>query len=245
MSSMRRLSVLLAVLLLHACARPPLPGSQAAVLGALSSALVEQHHACVPLGWGPVAVAGTYYPGYVASLQSYEETWDAIWRGRILTADLSKARVKPVYAVLNHLVQAGLLEKKRTPFSYDYYLTYNALAYYYDGSRFGDNIGDMQYLCYSNIVPEHLIWVQRIPAPADWTGPAQWYRAAFTWKASAPAAWARDPFLRAHSVILSPLKSPTTAKMFYVEKTWHVADIYDRTWMMPRVSDSTAWNSSW
>lgn len=210
---------------------------------ALASALEVQYHACVPLGWNPVAVAGTYYPGYIASRQTYEETWDAIWRGRILVADATKHGVKPVYDVLNHLVKAGLLRRVRAASYYDYYLTYEALPYYYDTSWFDNNRGDMQYLCYSKIVPNRIVWSQRIRRPSDWSGPAQWYRASFTWTASTPLAWARDPFLRSHSVILAPLKSPTIAKMFYLDKTWHVVNIYDKTWMMPKVSDAAVWNA--
>lgn len=240
---MRRFAALVAALLLTACAHAPSPGSKSALLDALSNALDKQYHACVPLGWNPVVVAGTYYPGYIASLQSYGEVWDAVWRGRIAASDVAKPTVRPVYDVLNHLVKAGLLIRKRTPFNYDYYLTYDALPYYDDRSWYGNNNGDMQYLCYSKIVPDRIIWLQHIQPPSDWTGPAQWYRASFAWKVGPPAAWARDPFLRAHSVMLSPMKSPATAKLFFTDKTWYVADIYDRTWMLPKVSDAAAWKS--
>jgi hypothetical protein len=240
---MRRLLAIVAALVLSACAHTPAPHSQSAVLDALSNALDDQYHACVPLGWNPVVVAGTYYPGYIASLQSYEEVWDAIWRGRIPASDVAKPRVGTVYDVLNHLVKAGLLLRKRTPSDYDYYLTYRALPYYYDRSWYGNNNGNMQYLCYSKVVPSRIISLQRIRRPSDWTGPAQWYRASFAWAAGAPARWARDPFLRAHSVLLSPMRSPATAKMFYADKTWHVADIDDKTWRLPKVFDAAAWSS--
>src|SRR5690242_21191400 len=101
MNRTRRFSAFVAALLLSACSHAPPPGSQLAMLNALSSALDVQYHACVPLGWNPVAVAGTYYPGYVASLQNYEETWDAIWRGSIAVSDIAKPRVRAVYDVLN------------------------------------------------------------------------------------------------------------------------------------------------
>jgi hypothetical protein len=32
--------------------------------------------------------------------------------------------------------------------------------------------------------------------------------------------------------------------MFYIDKTWHVVKIYDKTWMMPRVSDAAAWKAA-
>jgi hypothetical protein len=221
---------------------PPAGGSRAAILSELSYAFTFQYHACVPLGWGPVAVAGTYYPGYVASLQNYGEFLDAVWRARIALPQISDPQIRPVYEVLNHLVGAGLLSRTRDASVYEYYMTANAMHYYYGISRYDNNRAWMQYLCYSRVLPDRLLWVQRIPQPSDWTGHAQWYRVSFTWKASAPAGWARDPFLRRHSVILSPLKSPTQAKMFYIDGHWHVANIYDRTWMLPALRDAAAWS---
>lgn len=214
------------------------------MLDALTSAFGEQYHACVPLGWKPVVVAGTYYPGYIASLQSYAEVWDAIWRGRIAASDIANPRARPVFDVLNHLVKAGLLRRERTPFSYDYYLQYDALPYYDDISWYGNNNGDMQYLCYSRIVPERIIRLEQIRRPPKWAGRAQWYRASFTWRVSASAPWARnDPFLQAHSIILSPMQSPTTATLFRAGKRWHITNIYDTNWKLPKVSDAAAWTS--
>lgn len=238
---MRKIAALLAVLLLSACAHAPMPSSKSAVLDALSSALDGQYHACVPLGWKPVVIAGTYYPGYIASLQNYEEVWDAVWRGRIAASDVTKPDVRAVYGVLNHLVKAGLLTRTRTPSSYDYYLKYEALPYYNDRSLYGNNNGAMQYLCYSKIVPDRIVRLERIRPPSEWTGRAQWYQASFAWRVTVSAAWARDPFLRAHSVVLSPMSSPTTALMFYADKEWHVADISGKRWMLPRVADAAAW----
>lgn len=230
---------------LNACSavhRPPPPGSQAAVIAALSDTLDYQYHACVPLGWHPIAVAGTYYPGYIASLQNYEEFLDAIWRANIGVSESSKPDVKPVFEILNHLVKAGLLVRKRDANAdYDYYLSTNALPYYYGWSRYGNNNGKMQYLCYSHLVPDRLLWMQRIRRPTDWRGRAQWYRVSFAWKASAPARWARDPLLREHSVILAPVKSPALALMYYAHGEWHVGSLYDRTWMLPELRDASAW----
>lgn len=188
-----------------------------------------------------MAVAGTYYPGYVASAQNYAEWLDAIWRGRITSSELSKPAVKPVFEVLNHLAKAGLLERKRVASVYNYYLTAGALPYYYAGSRYNDNYGKMQYLCYSALVPSRLLWIQRIAGPSHWRGHAQWYRVSFAWRASTPASWARDPFLRKHSVILSPVRSPALALMYYDRGVWHVGNLYDRTRMLPVVRDAAAW----
>ncbi|MGZ3526652.1 MAG: hypothetical protein ACXVAO_03010, partial [Vulcanimicrobiaceae bacterium] len=101
-------------MLVSACASQPSPGSQRALLDASSSELQYQYHAWVPLGWAPVAIAGTYYPGYVASLQGYAEYLDAIWRGRIEADDVQKPRVREVFEVLNHLAKVALLVRKHT-----------------------------------------------------------------------------------------------------------------------------------
>lgn len=186
-------------------------------------------------------VVRTYYPGYIASLQNYEEFLDAIWRAKIAVTEISKPEIKPVFEMLNHLANAGLLVRKRDSSVYNYYLTTNALPYYYGWSRYGNNNGKMQYLCYSHVVPDRLLWVQRISRPSDWRGRAQWYKISFTWRASAPAGWARDTFLREHSVILTPVKSPAVALMYYARGDWHVGSLYDRTWMLPALRDAAAW----
>lgn len=241
---MKVIAATVMMFLLAACAPKTGPGSQYALLDALSEQLY-QYHSCIPLGWQPVAVAGTYYPGYIASLQGYAEFLDAIWRGRIPAGDVQKPRVAPVFRVLNHLVQAGLLDRKRTSTGFDYYLTEQALQYYYASSLYQDNRGNMQYLCYSKIVPEQIIWSQRIPRPPDWVpSKAQWYRVVFRWKTSALARWASaDPFLRSHSIVLSPLKSPTAARMFYLRNAWHLVNIYDGNWMLPALTDAAAWRT--
>jgi hypothetical protein len=221
------------VLLLSACTRPAGPGSQQTLLDTLATQLRFQYHNCLPLGWQPVPVAGTYYPGYIASLQTYEEFLDAIWRGRIEAKDIAKPDVRVVFESLNHLVARGMLIRKQTGTAYDYFLTQQAIPYYYGSSLYGNNKADLQYLCYTTIVPDRIVWIQRIPNRAASRSRAQWYDVAFTWRTSPPESWADDPFLRSHSVVLAPLKSPTIAKMLYSRKEWYVLRIYDGTWGLP------------
>jgi hypothetical protein len=116
----------LAVALLTACSRSG-PGSEQSLIAALSQELKFQYHDCIPLGWQPVAVAGTYYPGFSAAAPSYEEFSDAIWRGSISFKDLRKPGPRTVFTALNHLVSAGLLERNKVPAGYDYLLRPQAL----------------------------------------------------------------------------------------------------------------------
>jgi hypothetical protein len=228
-----RALVLAAALLFSACAKPAGPGSQQALLDALGTQLRFQYHNCVPLGWQPVTVAGTYYPGYIASLQSYEEFLDAIWRGRIEIKDAGKSDVSGVFESLNHLANRGMLIRKQTAGAYDYFLTPAALPYYYGSSLYGNNKAHLQYLCYTVIVPDRIVWIQRINRLGISRSHAQWYDVAFTWRTSPPESWANDPYLLSHSVVLAPLKSPTLAKMIYSRNEWYVLRIYDGTWGLP------------
>lgn len=230
--------------LLAACASNG-PGSERAVVKALSAQLVFQYHECVPLGWEPMYSAGTYYPGYTASVQNYAEFLDAIWRGRIDDGEMKDPATTEVARVLDHLTAAGLLTRQVRVGRIDYGLTPNAFPYYYGSEEYGNNHDSLPYLCYSTVVPTRIAWIARI-APPSWRrrSKAQWYRASFEWKASEPAAWARDPFLRAHSVTLAPLSSPTTVMLVFARGTWSVLNIYDRGWMLPALSHPNAWVSA-
>lgn len=231
------------LLLLAGCARYfSGPASQYALLTSLSDELQFQYHECVPLGWQPVPVANTYYPGFSASAPTYAEFLDAIWRGRISTKDLRRSDARTVSAVLTHLVLAGLLSSEKTPNGVNYFLRPQAFPYYFGSSVYKNNRDSLQYLCYSRIVPDKIVWSQPILAPpvSRHASKVQWYRVVFTWKPSTPAAWASDPFLRAHSIVLSPTSSPTAARMYYNNDGWHVAGIYDHTWMLPKLARDTA-----
>jgi hypothetical protein len=210
------------------------PSGDHALLASLAEELRFTYHECVPLGWKPVAVRGTYYPGYSATMTNYAEWLDAVWRGRIESAELHSRDAEEVFAVLNHLRAAGLLKRTYRRGAYDFYLTPRAFSYFYGSSEFADNRGSMTYLCYSTITPKRIVWQQRTAPPAAHRrSTAQWYHVEFTWKPSARAAWADDPFLRSHSVVLAPLTSPTEARVYYEDGDWYVANIYDRGWMMP------------
>ena len=145
--------------------RAPAANSTQSVLYALSDELRFTYHACVPLGWQPVPVHGTYYPGYTASTSNYAEWLDALWRGRIPRRDLREPQAQAVYATLNHLTAAGLLVRSADASGFSYFLTPRALGYYYGSSSFKDNRDSLPYLCYSTIVPQRIDWIAKAGAP--------------------------------------------------------------------------------
>lgn len=225
------LAALIAGEYLHA----PAANSTQALLNGLAHDLKFTYHECVPLGWQPVPVRGTYYPGYTASMQNYAEWLDAIWRGHIEKSDLRNPQAADVVATLDHLAASGLLRKTNTQSRYDYYLTPRALAYYYGSSTFENNRDSLPYLCFSTIVPERIDWIAPAsPPPYARRRHTQWYRLEFSWKPSSPPAWA-DAFIRAHSVVLAPLTSPTAAKVVFRDGQWDLMNIYDRGWMLPAI----------
>lgn len=75
------------------------------VMHALQTQLALQYHECVPLGWDPVPVDGTYYPGYSAELQDKNSWLPALWLGSIQPSDLRQPDGRAAYEVLNELVR--------------------------------------------------------------------------------------------------------------------------------------------
>src|ERR1700680_1504944 len=219
----------LLILVLSACASTPAMRNRA-LFDHLSFSLTNQYHECIPLGWAPVPTAGTYYPGYTATLASYHEFLDAVWRGRIETGELRKPDALAVFDVLNHLVRVGMLVRSPRGAGYDYFLTWRAIQYYFGSSNYNNNHGSLPYLCYSTIVPDRILWVQRLSgAQSEGVTRGLLYRVSFSWKASAPADWANDKILRSHSVILAPVDNPVIAKLWYYKGRWSLLNIYDRS----------------
>ena len=228
-------------MLLSACASKPSIANRV-LFDHLSDRLKYQYHECVPLGWAPVKAGGTYYPGYTATLATYVEFLDAIWRGRVENGDLHKPDALAVYNVLNHLVEADMLVRTSRAAGFDYYLTWNSIPYFYASNSYNDNHGSLPYFCYSTIVPERILWVgPTLPTRNERIRRGHLFRVSFSWKPSAPASWADDGFLRSHSVILAPTHNPITAKLFYFDGQWWLLSMYDGTWMFPKLVDAAAW----
>ena len=232
---------LLATLFLTACALAPQISRDQQLLEALRDDLVFQYHECVPLGWAPVRVMNSYYPGYTASLENYAEWLDAMWIGSVHDSEMHRPDVETVVEVLNHLVGAGLLVRKRTLNGFHYYMTLAASHYLYVSNLYRDNPEMVPYLCYSTIVPEKIVRTGPIRNERYGRRMRQVFSVTFQWKAGEPASWARDPYLRAHSVILAPIHSPTTGEMVSSNGDWDMASLDQRESPLPTLVEPSAW----
>src|SRR5579884_1857361 len=164
----------LAILFTRWMVLPHAPTDDRFIMLALNKQLATQYHACVPLGWAPVAAAGTYYPGYTA-VTADENT---LWTADLRRSDVADRGAREVGAVLNELARIGMLTSVNDGGSVRYYLTPDALRYYYGGNQYGNNPEHYPYLCYSVIAPERLAYksaLQRVGADES-------FGVRFTWK---------------------------------------------------------------
>ena len=218
------------------------PTSDGAMLETLRAQLANQYRECVPLGWTPVPVAGTYYPGVSVTL--YEEgVWlPALWIGRVRTRDLARADVRTASDVLNELTRVGMVHSERFPGGVRYHLTTAAQPFYYDESDRGNNPDHIPYLCYSTIVPQSVVSTDSVRrgrlryASHD----DDMFHATFKWAPSPVAAWANDAYLRTHSVKLGPAENPVTATFVRRDGEWTIAELSAPT-PVARVVDASVW----
>ena len=239
----RPVCVLLAAAVLAAVAPAACaPSNDRAILETLRTQLAEQYHDCVPLGWSPVAVAGTYYPG--TSVTLYEEgVWlPARWIGRVRTRDLARPDVRTIFGVLNELTRAGMLVRTKTSGGSRYHLTVAALPFYYDESAYGNNPDHIPYLCYSTIVPQRVVAIDSVRRDRLRYGSRDedMFHATFEWTPRPIAAWANDAFLRSHSVMLGPAESPVTATFAKRHGEWTIAQLSAPT-PVARIVDTAVW----
>jgi len=90
-------------------------------------------------------------------------------------------------------------------------------------------------------VPERVVWTKPIHADRVGARDAQVFEAAFEWTAGPPAAWANDPILRAHSVVLSPTRSPSVATFVQDGRDWNLAKLGPSEPPLGRIVDVSAW----
>jgi hypothetical protein len=239
----RRCAAALAMLAaLAACA----PNDPRVAIRVLRGELAQQYHECVPLGWNPVPVAGTYYPG--ANLVVEEQGNGAVWLPVMWIARVSnrqrtrRADVRAAVQVLDELARAGMIARTDGLYGSTYRLTPKAIPYFLSENAHGSDPIAIPYLCYSTIVPQRVvttepIYATRLPGGVD----AQVFHATFTWTASEPAAWARTPYFRSHSVVLGPAENPLTAELVRTGGGWHVAALRGPTSQQPHVVDASVW----
>ncbi len=210
---------------------------------ALRSQVANQYHECVPLGWAPVPVAGTYYPGYSAELQETNSWLRPLWLGSVQTSDLQRPAVRATFEVLNELAHVGMLESRRVPGGFRYRLTLRALPYYFDENQYGNNPEHWPYLCYSLIVPQRVVWNQPIQLERHGYRPSasEAFRVGFQWRPSQVASWSNNAILRSHSVILAPTASPLIATFAKRDGAWIIQHLSAPVPFRPQVIDSSVW----
>jgi len=236
----KHLRAIIAVVLLAGCSA----AGDRAVLAALKTQLAAQYHACVPLGWTPVPVAGTYYPGVSVTLTE-EGVWlPARWIGRVRSRDLARADVRAAFDVLNELSRAGLLDRDHHVAGiWRYNLTSEGQRFFYDDSAHGNNPDHIPYLCYSTIVPQRIESISPIDREPSRYGArdVDSFVAAFEWTPSPVPAWANTAFVRAHSVTLGPTEHPAVAQFQAVGGTWTITRLSGTESPTARVVDAGAW----
>lgn len=211
---------------------------KAALLKTLRSDFADVPHDCVPLGWVPVRVGNTYYPGYSAEMQDVNSWVPALWLGSVHAPrswfTKSTADVRVTYSILNALVRDRLLDSRQIPGGRHYNLTLRGMGYYFDRNELGDNPDHLAYMCFSHVVPRRVVWNR---PPSRGGNGAHIVRAIFEWASSEPAPWATG-FFRAHSVVLGPIRTPATATFVLREKEWRVHSVSQ---MAPQIVQPSAW----
>lgn len=194
------------------------PTSDRSLLYVLRTQLSGQVHRCVPLGWAPVPVAGTFYPGYSLRLND-ETSWiKPLWLGSATRSDLLEPQARAAKAALDALVRVGMIERLKVSRGYHYRLTVAAMNYYYDENQFGNNPDRVPYLCSSTLIPDRIDWHENTGKDV--------FRVAFSWHTSEEPEWAKDTNVRAYSVIMGPARSPALAKFVYRDDEWQIVNIY-------------------
>ena len=207
------------------------------VLRQFASAIDEQYHECVPLGWFPDTRPWRgYFPGYNADVANKGVVFEARWVG-VVPARPHDPHAVAVKAVLEEFSRLGLLVRTELPGDeLRYNLTREGERYYYERNDLGVNVEWWSYLCFSRLHAKDVAWTSR---PSK-RGPDDdvTARIRFTWKPAASASWA-TPFLKAHAVKLNPTSSPAvaTARRRY-DGTWRLMKL---DFAFPLVEDPAAW----
>lgn len=232
----RRVGAMAALLLALAAACSPT--NHRVVLRELRNQLATQVHECIPLGWTPVPVDASFYPGYTAQYQD-ERSWLApLWLGSIRSSDLRSSQARTSFMILRALVRAGMVQSIPVPGGFHYRLTVAAMQYFYARNDYGNNPDAIPYLCYSTIVPDRVMRTDEIQGNQK----RRVFHATFAWHASPPAPWADDAFLLSHSIVLAPFSRTVVATFEENGGQWFIVGLRqpDKS-ALPRLAVSAAW----
>jgi hypothetical protein len=219
------------------------PTNHRVIMKELRGQLARQYHACVPLGWNPVPASGSFYPGISVTVQE-EGVWlPVMWLARIDARAAARPDVRAVARVLDELARIGMLSREAWPSGVRYRLTERALPYFFADDEHGNNPEALPYLCYSAIVPQRVVsnedvHVENLHGAID---EAQVFRASFQWKPGPAAAWANDPVLRSHSVLLAPNADTLVAQFVKLGGSWRVLKVSAADSPLPILVDASVW----
>jgi hypothetical protein len=200
-----------------------------------------QFHRCVPLGWEPAPVDGSYVPSYSIEYSPRDAWLPPLWLGFLPDWARSTTEGRSTYRLLTALAGADLVEGERGSHGTLYRLTERAAPFYFEGNDFGNNPLHLPYLCYSTIVPDRLT-SSAGKRKGQRDGITATFTVRFAWHSHSNAAWAADPVIQHYSVNLAPAQSPAVVEVAKREGTWEVARAYyDAT---NTLADPSAWAAS-
>jgi hypothetical protein len=222
---MRYIGALTIVAILSACS----PSSGWYDMRLLNDQVTGMVHDCVPLGWVPVRVDdNVFYPGYSVEIDETDWYLPPPWVGGFGPHPVMGTQGRIAKGLLSHLVRAGMVSTRDVRGYVQYHLTESGFERYFDGDNFGNNRLHSSYVCYSKIVARSIEWKQPVHLEADPFGPGRVpvFRVAFTWSTAHDPSWTPDAFIRAHTIVLGPPKSPTLAKFILRGDFWELVNLY-------------------
>jgi hypothetical protein len=200
-----------------------------------------QFHRCVPLGWEPAPVDGSYVPSYSIEYSPSDAWLPPLWLGSLPDWARSTTEGRSTYRLLTALARAGLVESERGAHSTLYRLTERGAPFYFEGNDLGNNPLHLPYLCYSAIVPDRLTSsTGRKKGQSD--GVTASFTVRFAWHSDPDAAWAADPVIQHYSVNLAPTQSPAVVEVANRNGWWEVAHAYYDA--SNTLADPSAWPAS-
>lgn len=217
--------------LVAACA----PNSAFTIMHAAQAHFARAYHQCIPLGWNPTPIYGTYYPGYDVELEESDWWLPPIWLGYLPQSVAYGRRARTAERVLALLVGAGMVKRDTYSGASYYHITDAAFDYFYDDDNLGNNPGHAPYLCFSKIVPQRVLWKQPVHAERG----ASTFRVALAWSAGPPAPWAANPELRKYAVTLAPARAPLILKFAKTKDGWQIVNVYPSAPNL--LADAAAW----
>lgn len=98
------------------------------LLNAVEEQFSGQFHKCVPLGWNPAPVDGSYVPSFSVEFRERNAWLPPLWLGFLPRSAVNTPNARTAAGVLNALARSGLIEKRYMSNGIRYNLTERAEA---------------------------------------------------------------------------------------------------------------------